>query len=299
MPTTLPNYVKFQRGSITAYNKLNNKDDNTLYFIYETPDSSTGSLYLGDKLISSNIGGNGTTNLADLTDVLISNAATGDFLVLNSERKWVAVDAATVAQNIIQAGNLTAEISIDNNEFNFDEVSGELKLKGYDAASIGMTPVKGEHGLIWQPQPIDLSSRVGTLESAVTTIQSNLSSVDGKIAQAIAQSNHLVYSVIDNLDEAINDNTIYLHRKTNSSDNIDNFEEYMYVNGTLEKIGKFGIDLSDYVTTTTFNTLNTKVENLETTIGDLSALNNYNNKTTVTESLIDIYERLTWQELSE
>lgn len=297
--SALPNYVKFQRGSISAYNKLANKDDNTLYFIYGSTNSSTGSLYLGDKLISNNIGGNGATSLADLTDVLISNAATGDFLVLNSEGKWAAVDAATVAQSIIEAGGLIAEISIDNSEFEFDAVSGDLKLKGYDTATAGMVPVKGDNGLIWQAQPIDLSSRVGTLESVVTTIQSDLSAVDGKIAQAVAQSNHLVYSVIDNLSEAVNDNTIYLHRKSNSSDNLNGFDEYMYVNGALEKLGQFSIDLSNYVTTTTFNTLNTKVGNLETVVGDLSILNDYTNETTVIESLADIYERLTWQELNE
>ena len=48
------NYVYFQRGSKTAYNALKNAgriDNNALYFIYDSEDSSTGSLYLGTKLI--------------------------------------------------------------------------------------------------------------------------------------------------------------------------------------------------------------------------------------------------------
>jgi hypothetical protein len=54
------------------------------------------------------------------------------------------------------------------------------------------------------------------------------------------------------------------------------------------------IDLSDYVLTSTFNTV----------VGDLSVLNQYNGleqgeTASVAESLEDIYERLTWCELSE
>ena len=46
------NYVRFQRGSVAAYNALGTPDKNTLYFIYENEDSGIGSLYLGEKLIS-------------------------------------------------------------------------------------------------------------------------------------------------------------------------------------------------------------------------------------------------------
>ena len=109
----LPNYVKFQRGSLTAYNRLSQKDENTLYFVYESPSSSTGSLYLGDKLISNNVGGSGVNNLSELADVIVTGAQTGDFLVLNSEGKWTAVSAADVAAAIQAAGG--SFISIDNN----------------------------------------------------------------------------------------------------------------------------------------------------------------------------------------
>jgi len=51
-------YVKFERGTIAAYNNLktNNKLNNdTLYFVYESSDSETGKLYLGTKLISGGV----------------------------------------------------------------------------------------------------------------------------------------------------------------------------------------------------------------------------------------------------
>ena len=48
------NYVKFIRGTPTAFAKLTQKDNDTLYFISET-NSKKGSLYLGEKLISESI----------------------------------------------------------------------------------------------------------------------------------------------------------------------------------------------------------------------------------------------------
>lgn len=45
-------YVKFLKGTPSAFNKLSVKDENTLYFISE-PDATTGELWLGNKLIDS------------------------------------------------------------------------------------------------------------------------------------------------------------------------------------------------------------------------------------------------------
>ena len=70
-------YVRFQRGSQAAYDRLielNTIDNNTLYFIYENNDATTGSLYMGDKLIS---GGNISTtvsSLDELSDVIVAGA---------------------------------------------------------------------------------------------------------------------------------------------------------------------------------------------------------------------------------
>ena len=69
----MANYVKFMRGSLAAYNKLVEKDQDTLYFLSDT-EHKDGLLYLGTKLISSsctNTDG-GATSLDDLTDVLIT-----------------------------------------------------------------------------------------------------------------------------------------------------------------------------------------------------------------------------------
>ena len=76
-------YVKFYRGSQLAFNNAV-KDSDTLYFITDS-NSNKGSLYLGDKLIASNI-----SALADLEDILLENLSHGELLVFDeTKQKWV------------------------------------------------------------------------------------------------------------------------------------------------------------------------------------------------------------------
>jgi hypothetical protein len=160
---------------LAAYNRLSVKDENTLYFIYDSEDESKGSLYLGARLIGSVGGSGGVSNLSELSDVLVSSANTGDFLVLNSDGKWASVSASEVAQTILNTGNNF--VTIDENEFKFNTVNGKLELKGYNEASVGMIPIKSNLGLTWQAAPVDLSSRVETLEGAMLTAQGDISNI--------------------------------------------------------------------------------------------------------------------------
>lgn len=65
------NYVKFYRGSQIAFDKINKKDPDVLYFITSS-DSNRGSLYLGDKLIAGDI-----DSFSDLSDILINEIKDG------------------------------------------------------------------------------------------------------------------------------------------------------------------------------------------------------------------------------
>ncbi len=357
----LPNYVKFQRGSLASYNRLTVKDNDTLYFIYDAEDENRGTLYLGNRLIG-NVGGeSGITHLSDLSDVIVSAAQTGDFLVLNSEGKWTATSASNVAQTILESGGNF--VQVDAAEFLLNSVNGQLELKGYAQAQTGMIPVKSASGLIWQASPSNLETRVGDLESAIgqvqtdiSDIQTELSGVDGKIASAISNVNHLRYEVITNLRDATESNVIYLY-SNNSSDPSNQYNEYMVLNGNLELIGAVGIDLSNYMTAdeieqalnakadaSALSALNTRVSTLETNlndipatvqglsssvsnletvvstldskfddyvltstfnsvVGDLSTVNGIKNNltsdATIADNLIEIYDRLTWQEIGE
>ena len=82
------NYVKFIRGTPTAFAKLSQKDNDTLYFISNTG-SSVGKLYLGDKLIA-NGGLTSATAISELNDVEIKAPLTDQsVLIYNlSTGKW-------------------------------------------------------------------------------------------------------------------------------------------------------------------------------------------------------------------
>lgn len=98
-------YVKFMRGTTTAYNKLTEKDDDTLYFLSDSINEE-GSLYLGNKLISGpcNVPGGGSTvtNLSDLADVMVTNDIDFDALLVydKHDKVWVSYsfDALTFAE---------------------------------------------------------------------------------------------------------------------------------------------------------------------------------------------------------
>lgn len=77
-------YVKFFRGTPEAFEKLVDKNNDTLYFISAT-DEKTGKLYLGNKLISDNI-----NTVAELEDILLSELSDGNLLTYDGEQsKWV------------------------------------------------------------------------------------------------------------------------------------------------------------------------------------------------------------------
>lgn len=86
----MTNYVKFMRGTPSAYAALSKKDSDTLYFISEK-DSSDGILYLGEKVIASNEADFNATSINALKDVQISeNLEEGSFLVYDTSiGQWV------------------------------------------------------------------------------------------------------------------------------------------------------------------------------------------------------------------
>ncbi len=100
--TTPGNYVKFLRGTPTAWAKISeaDKDKDTLYFISEN-DGKTGQLYLGPKLIIGEI--SNINNIGDLQDVLISeNVTANNILIYNdTQKKWINKPIFEVLSQIV------------------------------------------------------------------------------------------------------------------------------------------------------------------------------------------------------
>lgn len=126
-------YVKFMRGTPSAYAALVTKENDTLYFI-SNPGDSEVSLYLGSKLISGNgIAGPGSAGdlsellgLNDLSDVIVNtlDLADASFLIYNqAQNAWVNVNrdalafAGSTSLSNGKAGLVPAPTSEDVNKF--------------------------------------------------------------------------------------------------------------------------------------------------------------------------------------
>ena len=94
-------YVKFLRGTPNAYSNLSTKDANTLYFVAETG-ASSGLLYLGTKLISSDTGGTGgATSLSQLTDVFFNGELKNKSFLMYDNGTWTNKTALDIVTMIL------------------------------------------------------------------------------------------------------------------------------------------------------------------------------------------------------
>lgn len=305
------NYVKFVRGSVSAFNQLKTKNADTLYFVYEDTDAQTGTLYLGEKLISG-----GIKSLDQLQDIVTTNVADGDLLVYSEEhKKWIAtsvseafkvspftgaeqdkdgraglVPTPTAGQQdlFLQANGTWSHVNaislnLDNDIFESSS-TGSLQLKDYSVAAFNSVPVKTKNGLDW----VETYSK--------TEIDSLLSNVSSRLSRKLVDS-------IEDIDLEKAENLNYIFMIPNFTDeDLNNYDEYVIVElpsgeKVLEKLSSGtveipDIDLSNFVTTETF-----ELHTVQT--GDLNTLIKYKTDATLVEQVNHLTERMTWHEISE
>ena len=286
----MASYVKFQRGSEQAYNNLAVKNQDTLYFVYNGSDATTAKLYLGERLLSGVGEGTGVTSFKQLEDVLLvgDTPAAGSFLVY-TDGKWVNKSVSAVAAMI--AAEQSLGIKINTNQFKFDVTTGNLELVGFSNAASNAIPFKGTDGtLTWGTPKI-----ISDISNELNTLNTNLESI---INEKIAAMNHLTFNKVESLDEAVNNNTIYLVPNPKSEIQ-NNYLEYLITDGVPELLGSVNtgeINLDGYATVQSVTKLETK---FNTVVGDITKLTTYNadNPQTIIQELNAINERLKWEEI--
>lgn len=326
------NYVKFQRGTKNAYEHLANKDENTLYFIYPDQNSSTGSLYLGSKLISGGDTNVIAASLSDLTDVLLDGATEGSVLVRDNNGQWVARSLEELSELIS-----TKELSVNENIFTFD--NNTLDLIGFTAAPAGSVLAKTASGSINWIEPAGSGSGTEVDPAVIQNLQDQIDNLaaaqenfptSADIIEAIRSAGHLTYRRVSsilgiNVNNDDNLNTIFLVPENNSQSGLNNYREYLIVvdangNRNFELIGTTGeVTLDNYVTKDEFNTavgnlsellgdpennipsVLDRVELLETAVGDITQLYDYsqNPNTTIVNEINTLAESLIWKEINE
>lgn len=315
-------YVKFVRGTPTAYANLADKRADTLYFI-SAAGASSGTLYLGDKIIG------GASSLNQLTDILMSGV--GDRQILSydaSSNKWInrslqeiigEIMTGATASSAGTAGLVPAPAAGDQNKFLrgdgtwatvqagdlqfdhhvFDATGSNVTLKDFTAATAGSVLQKDSNNNISWVSPTIFTA---DLQATVTALQATVNGLQGGLRYTIVPS-------IASIDTSSADATkyIYLILKDNQDLTTGNmYDEYMVINGNIELIGtNFGGSASGFVTQSDFDTavgsLNAKFNNYVTLskynseVGDLTQLLK---STSQSDTLVDqvnfLTDRLIW-----
>lgn len=325
-------YVKFIRGTPTAFEKLKPKSADTLYFISEAG-SSTGKLYLGSKLISG-----GEASISELGQIIINAVKGNDVLVYDAEKgAWVNKAVTDVVSEMVgasdsmdgRAGLVPRPISGDQDKVltgagRWESVADLLPLDSdifvirddkltlapdFSQAKVGDILQVGANGALEWVQGVS-SSQIDEL-------------LNNRLIRKIVDS-------VDKIDTTADDATSYIYMVRNSNEEGDDFyDEYIVIGGRIEKIGNTSVDLSE------LNELSTRVDNLdklingvpesegqaaikglldvidlkeeyvtktvfENTVGDLSLLSH---REFAGSSLVDeinvLTARMTWQEIVE
>lgn len=277
----LENYVKFLRGTPAAYENLLVKDNDTLYFISET-NASTGTLYLGSKLIA---GGEVTsaTSLAELTDVLIKEIEGGSLLVYEGNQ-WVNKTLEEVF----------AEISV---------MTGAGKDTD-GVAGLVPQPVAGDNELFlrgdatWAKPVAELSiedkNTIDNLQTVTSILIGNDEGMSvreiaaAEVAELVAGADASFDTLKEIADWIMNDTT----GAASMASDIATLKTDVQTLSTGLSDLQSTVESLDYVSTTLFNE----------TVGDLSLLkiedeNGDLVEANLVDGIVDLQQRMKWQEL--
>ena len=318
-------YVKFIRGTSAAFEALSIKDPNTLYFISEDG-ATTGTLYLGSKLIA---GGVGTSALGT---VIIENIGDKQILYYDyMSSAWVngtindvigtmkgATDRTDGTSGLVPVptagkqnkflrgdGTWQDAVTFNTNVFNVSEDSSTpVTLKGFDVAEDGMIMRKSITGDIHSIEWVSQDDFLSVVNNEITTIKQMIERIDGGVSRTIVES-------LEAIDVTAEDAEAYIYMvpKADTSGTNNMYDEYMVINGKLEQIGaNLSGEITGYVTTANFNTavgnLNNKFSNYVTLekynreIGNLSsAILDTWSKDTLVDQVDLLTDLLTWYQL--
>ena len=274
-------YVKFLRGTPSAFENLAQKKSDTLYFVLDEGDA-TGKLYLGETLISGGVNEEGlVTYLNDLQDVDTTGVANNMLLGYHqATASWIPMNPATV----ITVSNMTGASSV---------LDGKSGLVPTPKAGENKNFLRGDG--VWSALTIDdiasLSSSLAALvsletfntelakkantadlTSAINELNLSLSNkpdkdsvytkneTDTAIASAVTKASHLQRKIVDSVEE------IYTYASNNADADkyifmvasgltLDDNKYYEYLviydedgGFIVEKVGNWEVSLEDYVT---------------------------------------------------
>ena len=264
------NFVKFLRGTETAYQNLleaQRTDENTLYFIYDknsTEDNPKGKLYLDKFLISGNTESS-NLSLSDLVDTDIGILRGEEILIFdNSSQTWKPVllsdviDTTGVGNINIESGIVKQpeedEIDAIKRTFNQTSKPGDIGILSDGTVYLSESNnnwLKLIDGTVRDADIPGITSDISSLQSSLDNVYTK-NETESKINELIAGKNHLSYEIKPNkeaieLTDPDNQNKVFLISRATADGEDNNYDEFMIINGSLEKIGDWKADLANYI----------------------------------------------------
>lgn len=272
-------FIKFIQGSYTDFKLLDAKENNVIYVITDENPKNSG-IYLGDiqiaNLSQSSDGSNTTDYFKYLSDVLLFNLQDKDLLFYNeSSSCWENISFDNLVSEINNV--LPKDKLVFNNQIFYFTENGTVDLIGFNEAPNGAILTKDESGhIVWN---VPDTSQLDSLDSAVQDLTDEATQLSGRINQmeilidkkvnadnvytkeetnlqintAISNLDHLTRIIVPDIlsiDLSAEDVDKYIYMIpsiTPSGNNL--YDEYMFVDGALERVGVWDTDLSGFATT--------------------------------------------------
>lgn len=219
------NYVKFQRGTVQAYENLKTAsklDNNTLYFIYDASNTDDGRLYIGSRAIGGGL--NGEITLDSLSDVIVTEAKANSFLVKDANGNWQAKSLQDVVELIENNSNFVPQVDNKSTEI----VDDKIQLKNFNQGYYKYVPAtKNDNGEVTEPSSYTfvegafiagLEPRViekeGVLELA--WYEPSTETAEG-VSSKIESLSKSLDEVKDSLNDKVNSKDVYTKDETDTA----------------------------------------------------------------------------------
>lgn len=152
MANTISSYVKFLRGTPDSFSRLTVKDPDTMYFIREK-NARTGSLYIGDTLIS------GSTTIQELDlehikeiEIDNDNLNDGDILVYSHvDGVWKNKsheEAVSVDLNFLPGKDMSVTAKGKNITYSHSEIQTSVQYPEEGEGQLVVSKIESENGHI-------------------------------------------------------------------------------------------------------------------------------------------------------
>lgn len=195
-------------------------------------------------------------SLADAQAAAASAKPAGSAESIHYFGEWVCVVENNVASTyqIQPDGTLSSigggSIEIDTSLFETD-ADGKLVLKGFAEATAGTTLVKQEDGSIAWVKQLTTTDIETTINSSLEDYYSKLE-IDSKLADAGLK--RVIKDKVEDIDVNALDAERYIYMVPSGLLEDDNkYYEYVVINGKVEQVGSWEVDLSAYAKTQDVN----------------------------------------------